>query len=148
MMVAGTRAKGKRPLPLFCSQFPSRKAACRACRHAGRASREAYFQVSIGSPPQKCYARQPVLAIDGLPRMAMFLRRQDPRHRVKLGSRNDSSDRAWSNPHPRIVADPLVLSHHGAGHHVELAVLFSKPHRRGNASAILAIGGQGNILLA
>ena len=112
-----------------------------------RLLREAYFQVCVGSRPQKCYPRQPVLAIDRLPRMPMFLRRQNPRHRIELRPCDDSSNRAWSNPHLRIVPDALVFPHHRARHHEKLTVLLATPHRRTNPDAALAKRSQANVFL-
>ena len=108
---------------------------------------KADFQVRIGSPPYQRNPRHPILAIDGSPRPGVFLRWQNACRGRNLGSRNLASDRAGRDPHLRIIPNSLRLSHIAAGHYVELAAFFSKPHRSGDPRSCLAKRCQRNVIL-
>jgi hypothetical protein len=108
---------------------------------------ETQLDVRIRSRPHQRNPRHPVLAVDRLSRPRMLLRRQDLRRCCELRAGDFSAYRTRRHAHLRIVADPLRLPHVAASHHVELAVLFTKPHRSGDAHAVLAKCRQRNVFL-
>ena len=77
----------------------------------------------------------------------MFLWGKDASSRLKFRPGDLSTDCAGRDLHLRIVADPLGFAHGSPGHHVELAVVFSKPDRRRHTCARFAKGRERDVLL-
>jgi len=105
------------------------------------------FYVGVRSRPDQREPRHPILAVDRLARPGVLFWRKDASCRGKFRSSHLSSNRAGCHAHLRIIADPLRLSHVAARHHIELAVVLAKPHRRRDCRAGLAKRCQGNIFL-
>src|SRR5580700_884380 len=107
---------------------------------------EAYLQESIRLAKRRCQSGQQILTVDGLPRVRLFLKRQNSRHGRRLRPRDFAAHGAGSNRHPRIVANALRLAHIAARHHVELVAFFAKPHRSCYLFAALTERGEGIVL--
>src|SRR5579871_6240652 len=105
------------------------------------------FEVSIGAAPDQRDARQPILSIDGLPRMRVLFGGKDARRGGELRPGNFPANRALRHGDARIVADALGLAHVAAGHDIKLAGVFAKPDWRGDFGAVLAKSSQRNVLL-
>ena len=105
------------------------------------------FQIGIRPSPDERDPGHPIFAVDGFPRMIVLFRRQNACLRIKFGASHSSTNRARRDPYLRIVANPFRLAHVAAGHYVEFAAIFSKPHWRGDAGSGLAKCGQRNIFL-
>jgi hypothetical protein len=110
--------------------------------------RKSDLQISIGPAPNQRQARHPIFSVNGLARVSMFFRRQNPGQRCVFRSSHFSADGARRDAHLRVVANTLCLAHIAARHDVELVAIFSEPHRRSNRFAALAKGGEGDIFLA
>src|SRR5436190_8335271 len=87
------------------------------------------LEVRIAAP-NEWDARQPVLCIDKFSSTGEFFRLHQADPRGKLRPRDFPTDGRRSDPHFRIVADSLYLARFAVRHHIEMSVVFAKPHRR------------------
>jgi len=78
----------------------------------------------------------------------MLFRRQNARRGCKLRACDGPANRAGRDFDLRIVANPLGFAHRAAGHHVEFAVFFAKPHRGRDARAVFTKRGQRDVILS
>jgi hypothetical protein len=105
------------------------------------------LQIHVALAPP-WHPRQPIFSSHGSASSWTLFRRQNPRRRIKFRPGNLSAYGAGSYFHFRIVPYPFALSRIVVAHHVELAALFTEPHRRKDRHAILAEGCQRNIFLS
>src|ERR1700692_4295765 len=110
--------------------------------------RKTQFQISIGSPPNQRQACRPILPVDGLTRMHMLFRPQNPRLRRELVARHIPAHRAGSHLHERIVANSLYLTHRAARHHVKLVAVLPEPYWRSDFRSVPANRSQRDVFLA
>src|ERR1700693_231119 len=109
--------------------------------------RKTQFQISIGSPPNQRQPCCPILPVDGLTRVHMLFRPQNPRLRRELVARHIPAHRAGSHLHERIVANSLHLTHRAARHHVKLVAVLPEPYWRSDFRSVPANRSQRDVLL-
>ncbi len=105
------------------------------------------FDVGVSAPPQERNPRRPIFAVDGLPRVRVICRRQDPRRGRMLRAGDFAADRAGRDLYLRIIPYALGLAHIATRHDVELAIVLSEPDRGRNSDSALAESFQRNVFL-
>jgi hypothetical protein len=108
---------------------------------------EADLDIRIRPSPNPRYPRHPILSIDRLSAPGVFFRRKNARGGRELRTGHLASNRARSHRHFWIVANTFRLPHIAARHHVQLAIILTKPDRRRDAHAVFAKRLQRNIFL-
>jgi hypothetical protein len=98
--------------------------------------------------PEKRNSCQPILLLNRLVSERPVFGRKYARFAGKLWTGDLASDSARSDSHLGIIPHAFVFPRVAARHHVELFVLFSKPHRRRYSCTALAEGGQADVFLA
>jgi hypothetical protein len=110
--------------------------------------RKAEFYECIRPAKDRCQPGLPILPVNGLPRVSVFLRRQQTRRRSDLRPSNFSTDGAGSNRHLRIIANAFGLAHFAARHHIKFIGIFSKPNRSRHLYSVLSERCERDIFLA
>src|SRR6267154_4850912 len=118
------------------------------CGHAryGMSTCDFDFQVLVLLAPER-QPGQPVFAMNGLFSPFPLIGRKHTRVSSKVRPGDLPFHVTKRNFDSRIVADAFVLPRIIARHEDELVVALGKPDRSANSSAILATGGEGNVLL-
>jgi hypothetical protein len=103
------------------------------------------LEISIGIPPKKWHAREPVFCFDKFFRVGKFFGLQKANSGRKFRTGYLPADGRGSDPHFGIVAQPLGLSGLGGGHHIEVSVFFAEPNGRVHGHSIFAEGRQADV---
>ena len=93
-------------------------------------------------------AHQPVLAVEGMLGFGPLSLGQNASAAGGLWTNDLAAGTAGRDRNLGMVANALVLPGVVTSHKIKLAILFREPNGRGDGGAILAEGGEGEILLS
>src|SRR5208282_3019239 len=128
--------------------YPSEDGSFRSARQALGPGCERDLEAGVGVAPQERNTCEPVFCIDQLAGASEFFRGQDAGGRREFGTGDFSEDGAGGDLDLRVVADALALSQFTIRHEVEFAAVLRKPDGRVHGDAILAEGGEADVMLA
>lgn len=109
---------------------------------------EGNLQIGVSPAPNPGDAGKPIFAVNGLASVSKLLQPQKPGRAGEIGASDLAAHSAGSNADLRIIADALALAHVAASHDVEPVALFAEPDGRTHSGAILAEGGERDVLVA
>src|SRR5256712_2782742 len=97
--------------------------------------------------PYKWHSRQPIFTTDSASGARPIVFGEDSRCSSELRTFYLAAHGAGRDSDLRIIPEAFVFSGVASRHHVQLAILFSKPDRRAHNRAVLLKGAQRNVLL-